>query len=142
MALYGLNSDLKSGCRDALKGAIEIQHRIETLNDWLSDELDLPLRFGIGIHCGEAIVGTMGPPETPVLNALGDTINISARLEELTKKYEAQLVISEAVLKQLDIDYSAFPKHIELVKGRGESVAIIVVEQPSLLDDLIKQADD
>lgn len=143
MALYGLNSDLKSGCRDALKGAVEIQRRIETLNDWLSDELDLPLQFGIGIHCGEAIVGTMGPPETPVLNAIGNTINISARLEALTKKYEAQLVVSEAVLQEANIDYSAFPNHIEQVKGSGESVSIIVIEQPSLLSvSMLQEVDD
>ena len=133
MGLYGLNSDIESGCRDALRGAIEIQRRMDKLNNWLAGELDEPLRVGVGIHCGEAIVGTMGPPEAPTTSAIGDTINISARLEALTKQYSTYLVVSEAVLKNAGVDYTHLPKHTVDVRGRGESVDIFVVDQPALL---------
>jgi len=106
MALYGLHSDLRAGSLDALKGAVEIQRRVEALNEWLSDELAHPLRIGIGIHSGEAIVGTMGPPDSPVLSAIGDTVNIAARLEALTKHYKTLLVVSDVVLEQAGVTHS------------------------------------
>ena len=62
MALYGLDSDFTSGCRQAIAGAKEMLRRLQQLNQRLGSELQEPLRVGIGIHCGEAIVGTMGPP--------------------------------------------------------------------------------
>jgi len=133
MALYGLNSDLETGCRNALAGAVEIQRRIEVLNDWLTEELEHPLKIGIGIHCGEAIVGTMGPPESPVLSAIGDTINTTARLEALTKKYKTLLIASSTVLKYASIEYANQPSHLEQIRGRGESVEIVVIDDPSKL---------
>ena len=133
MGLYGLNTDIETGCRDALRGAVEIQRRMDKLNSWLTDELDQPLRVGIGVHCGVAIVGTMGPPDAPTTSAIGDIINISARLEELTKQYTTGLVVSEAVLKNAGVDYQELPKHTAAVHGRGESVDILVVDQPAAL---------
>ncbi|MFT5658978.1 MAG: adenylate cyclase, partial [Gammaproteobacteria bacterium] len=59
MALYGLERGLKQGCLDALQGAVDMQRRIDKLNQNLKQELKQPLRIGIGLHCGDAIVGTM-----------------------------------------------------------------------------------
>ena len=87
MALYGLDADLRTGCKDAIRGAIEMAKRMNDLNSRLSGELAAPLRIGIGIHCGEAIVGTMGPPKSPNFSAIGDNINIAARLEAKTKDF-------------------------------------------------------
>jgi len=133
MGLYGLESDIETGCREALEGAVEIQRRMDQLNHWLSAELDEPLKVGIGIHCGVAIVGTMGPPDAPITSAIGDNINIAARLEALTKDYATNLVVSEDVLKHAAVDYSNLPHHTAKVRGRGEAVEIIVVDDPVTL---------
>ena len=133
MGLYGLHTDSKTGCRDALQGAIEIQRRIDLLNKWLAPELGEPLRVGIGIHCGEAIVGTIGPPDLPITTALGDNINIAARLESLTKKHNTKLVVSEAVLKQAAVDYSGLAIHTAAVHGSGSTVGVVVVDNPETL---------
>ncbi|MFK7993630.1 MAG: adenylate/guanylate cyclase domain-containing protein [Granulosicoccus sp.] len=130
MGLYGLDSDIKTGCLEALKGAIEIQRRIDILNGWLAEELDEPLKIGIGIHCGVAIVGTMGPPDAPITSAIGDNINIAARLEALTKEYATTLVVSEDVLKNTTLNYSQLPRHTAQVRGRGEPVEVFVVNDP------------
>ena len=130
MALYGLNSSLEEGCRDALQGAVEIQRRIKKLNEWLKGELDTPLQIGMGIHCGGAIVGTMGPPNAPTISAIGDNINIAARLESLSKEYNAQLVISEDVLNNAGIADAALPFHTVTVRGREEALNILVVHDP------------
>ena len=137
MGLYGLNSDIGTGCRDALRGAVEIQRRMDNLNTWLAGEIDEPLRVGIGIHCGVAIVGTMGPPEAPITSAIGDNINIAARLEDLTKEYGTNLVVSETVLKNAGVNFAHLPHHTADVRGRGQSVNVRVIDQPALLVESI-----
>ena len=99
LALYGLKRGLQAGCLDALKGAVDMQARMIQLNKKLANELKEPLNFGIGIHCGQAIVGSMGPPTTPNYSAIGDCINASARLEDMSKELQCVLVVSEDVVR-------------------------------------------
>ena len=137
MALYGLESDVAAGCRDAMHGAAAMVTRLAALNRRLAEELPEPLRIGIGIHCGEAIVGTMGPPSSPNLSAVGDNINIAARLEALCKTYEVTLVVSEETAQHAGVDLSAFDRHTAPVRGREEAVVVYAVPDPLTIDGLI-----
>ena len=74
-------ADPATGPADALRGAREMLQRLEQLNYRLRGDLREPLRIGIGIHYGEAIVGAMGPPRSQIVTAIGDTVNTCARLE-------------------------------------------------------------
>ena len=130
MALYGLESNMETGCRDALDGALEMTRRMETLNRRLTGELSSPLRIGIGIHCGEAIVGTMGPPNSPNFSAVGDNINIAARLEAQTKTYECALVVSAETAHAAGVDLSVHPLHAAEIRGRDEPVMAYAIHQP------------
>ncbi|MDH3670098.1 MAG: 2Fe-2S iron-sulfur cluster-binding protein [Gammaproteobacteria bacterium] len=127
MALYGLESGIEDGCRDALKGAVEMNRRLMVLNERLGMELREPLRIGIGIHCGEAIVGTMGPPASPNFSAIGDNINIAARLEALTRNYDCTLLVSAVTAECAGVDLSRFPTHQARVRGRGEPVDVYAI---------------
>ncbi len=133
MALYGLNDDLATGCSNALRGAVQIQRRIENLNVWLANELTKPLKVGIGIHCGDAIVGTMGPPDAPTMSAIGDNVNISARLEALSKEFSTGLVVSEEVLSNAGIDDNTLPRHTVQIRGREEPLRVVVIDDPEAL---------
>lgn len=127
MAIYGLESGPDTGCREAIQGAMAMVRRVSRLNDRLRDELGDDLRIGIGIHAGEAIVGSMGPPQSPIVSALGDTVNIAARLESQTKELAAQLVISVSTAEKSGADLSAFPRHTVQVKGRDRPLDIYAV---------------
>src|SRR5205814_7420260 len=82
MALYGLHAeDPTIGAADALRGAREMLARVDQLNSRLRGDLNQPLRIGIGIHFGEAIVGAMVPPASQVISAIGQSVNTCARLE-------------------------------------------------------------
>jgi adenylate cyclase len=133
MALYGTNTPLVQGCRDAMRGAIAIETRLARMNEALAHDLVEPLRAGISIHSGEAIVGTMGPPATPILSALGDTVNVAARLESETKRHRCMLVISAACAAAAGMDLGAFPSHTASVRGRRESVTYYAIAAPSAL---------
>jgi adenylate cyclase len=132
MALFGVDGDAARGCRDALRGARAIAESVALLSAAMADELDEPLRIGIGIHTGLAVVGQMGYRDTVYLTAVGDTVHVASRLQDLTKQYQAQLVISEDVASRAAVDVSQFARHEITVRNRREPLAIRVI--PELAD--------
>ena len=133
LALYGLNSQLNVACRAAVGGAAEMQARIERLNQSMAEELKAPLRIGIGIHAGVAIVGTLGPPQEPIYSAIGDMVNTAARLEDMTKAFACTLVVSEEVLRQAGIEPGASAAHQVRVRGKTERLTVYAVDDPRKL---------
>jgi adenylate cyclase len=133
LALYGLNGEPAQACREALAGAAEMQRRLEALNASLAADLAEPLRIGIGAHLGLAIVGTMGPPDAPIRSAIGDNINIAARLEGMTKAYQCTMVVSEETLRTAGVDPRGAPLHRVRVRGRNERLNVYAVDDPRKL---------
>ena len=130
LALYGLQSELPEACRQAMRGAAEMQRRVEALSRNLAADLAQPLRIGIGAHAGVAIVGTMGPPEAPIYSAIGDNINIAARFEGMTKAYSCVMVVSADTLAHAGLDPRGAPVHRVKVRGRSERVTVYAVADP------------
>jgi adenylate cyclase len=133
LALYGLESELPAACRAAIAGAAQMQERIENLNRSLAADLSQPLRIGIGIHAGVAIVGTMGPPQAPIYSAIGDMVNTAARLEGMTKAYGCVLVISAEALQQAGINPQKTERHNVRVRGKNERLVVYAVTDPGTL---------
>ena len=139
MALYGLDPERKQrACRDALDGATDMFRRIDKLNRQLQQEFNESVQMGIGIHGGEAIVGTMGPPRTPLLTAVGDNINIAARLEAKTKEIGCDLIVSVAPLEAEGIDYNNEVVHEIDVRGRDQLPAFQRLDAALCLTRLIR----
>ncbi len=128
LAIYGLKSGPEHGCREAINGARAIFRRLEDLNGRLRHELSHDLKVGIGIHAGEAIVGSMGPPQSPIVSALGDNVNIAARLEAQTKELGAPLVISARTARYANADVSRSRLHTIYVKGRLNSLDVYAID--------------
>ena len=134
MALYGLEAaDPAVGAADAVRGAREMLSRLERLNDRLRDDLPEPLRIGIGIHCGEAIVGAMGPPRSQIVTAIGDTVNTCARLESLTKEYDCVVVVSRSAAEAAGLDVTNEALHQAPVRGRTEPVEFYAFREMAAL---------
>jgi adenylate cyclase len=98
--------------------------RIDLLNEQLQREFGESIQMGIGIHGGEAIVGTMGPPKTPLLTAVGDNINIAARLESQTKEIGCDMIVSVSTLEAENLDFSMGEIRDTQVRGRDNHVRI------------------
>ncbi|HJT62428.1 MAG TPA: adenylate/guanylate cyclase domain-containing protein [Burkholderiales bacterium] len=137
LALYGLQSALPAACRAALEGAAQMQERIEQLNRSLAVDLPSPLRIGIGIHAGVAIVGTLGPPDAPIYSAIGDMVNTAARFEDMTKAFGCTLVVSAEALRQAGIEPAQLsnesPQHQVRVRGKTERLTVYAVADPRTL---------
>jgi len=125
MALYGLDETPAEACRQALAGAAAMARRIDALSERLQDELGEPLKIGIGVHFGEAIVGSMGPPKSPIISALGDNINIAARLEQMTKELGVRFCISARTLEIAGVNITDKKIHALPVKGRERPVRVV-----------------
>jgi adenylate cyclase len=130
MALFGVDSDAPTGCRQALAAAQAMVEQVDALSNNLAEDLAEPLRIGIGIHCGPAIVGRMGYGSAVHVTAIGDTVNVASRLQDLTKEFKCQLVISEEVAKQAGVNVATLPRHEVTVRNRGEALAIFAVDEP------------
>ena len=141
MALYGTETDLARACRDAMRGAVAIEERLARMNTAMAADLSEPLRAGIGIHAGDAIVGTMGPPATPILSALGDTVNVAARLEAETKRRHCVVVISSECARAAGVDLARFPEFTVTVRGRSEPVTYYAIQDPADLAALLAAAE-
>jgi adenylate cyclase len=136
MALFGVENGPEEGCRQALAAAAAMLKGVNALSQTLSEELSEPLKIGVGIHCGPAVVGRMGYGSTIHLTAIGDTVNVASRLQDLTKQYGCPLVISEEVAKQSALNVADLPRHELTVRNRREALTIYVV------DDVAKTADN
>jgi adenylate cyclase len=135
MALFGIEGGPEAGSRQAIAAARAMAANLDALNQSLHHDLDDVLRIGIGIHCGAAIVGEMGYADAITVTAIGDAVNIAARLETATKDYGAQLVMSRAVAEKAGLDTSGLRHEMIEVRGRDERVEAIIVDDARRLPE-------
>jgi adenylate cyclase len=127
MALFGLDRGVDSGCREALAASRAMSLRLQRLNQLLAADLVEPLRIGIGIHVGGAIIGEMGYGRAVSLTAVGDAVNIASRLEGLARDNSAELVVSETVLAHAGIALPETPAQELEIRGRIERLKLRIL---------------
>jgi len=133
MALFGIDDGPETGCRQALAAAGAMVEGVAALSAELAGDLPVPLRIGIGVHAGPAVVGRMGWGESFYLTAVGDTVHVAARLEQATKDYDAELVVSEAVARYAGADLAGFPRHDLAVRNRAGRIGVRIVARVASL---------
>jgi adenylate cyclase len=133
MALFGVGSNPEEGCRLALEAARRMAVNLEEINRLLASDLHVPLRIGIGIHVGMAIVGEMGYGRATSMTAIGDSVNIASRLEELTKEFQCQLVISASVAERAGVEFVDAGRHQIAVRGRTQPLQLLAIADAQTL---------
>jgi adenylate cyclase len=131
MALFGLEEKRTEGAKAAPRCALAMFEARDKLNQQLAGELDAPLTIGIGIHTGEAIVGRMGPPKTPILSAVGDSVNTASRLEGTSKELDVPLVVSAETLRAAGVFTSVTLTQVSL-RGRAGTMLVSALDEESL----------
>jgi adenylate cyclase len=98
MAVFGAPLDDSNPCQHAVRASHVILDKVAELNQ---SEAITTSRLGIGLHLGVAITGNVGGGERKEYTVIGDVVNLAARIEQATKTFAAQLLVSEEVFKNL-----------------------------------------
>ncbi|MBM3468751.1 MAG: HAMP domain-containing protein [Alphaproteobacteria bacterium] len=133
MAFWGAPIVDKDQALNACRAALSLQHRLSHLNRRWAIEGKPVLETRIGIHTGNVIVGNMGSSDRMNYTALGDTVNLAARLEGANKMYHTHVIISEEVY--LEIQEHCLVRPIDLVAVKGKTKAVRIYELVGLFHD-------
>jgi len=131
MAIFDSSPDASENCRNAVKSSVQISRDMKSLNDEMKIDFSEEIRFGMGIHSGDAIVGLMGYGKTFTETVVGDNVNVASRLEELTKTYKAELVLSKYVAEKANLNLKDFKGDTVKIRGRKEDLDILSVTDAS-----------
>ena len=124
MAFFGAPVRKGDEPLQAVLSAFEMLEALESFNEWQIGRSRQPFRIGIAVNYGMVTVGNLGSERKMDYTVIGDQVNVSSRLEGLTKKYQESLLISESVMKKLD---GKFPcRLIDRVVPKGKSAALAI----------------
>jgi adenylate cyclase len=137
LALFGLAASPQTACRQALRATAMVSANVDELNQFLGHDLREPIRFGIGIHGGEVIIGDIGYRDHMVFTALGDAVNVAARLQDMTKSLGCEAILSEEVRITAGLADDALPQQEVTIRGRGEPMIVRVVGDVKTLSALV-----
>jgi len=126
MAIFNAPIDLEHHETKALNCAVEIQEKMKILNDELQAEGILPIQIGIGINSGYATIGNMGSQNRFDYTAIGDAVNVAARLESGTKDAGVDLLIGQTTENALEFDL--VPLKPIKAKGKKEKLQVYTWE--------------
>lgn len=101
LALFGAPLDDPGAASNALAAA---RGMLDAVDAWNRARPQQALRIGIGIHIGDAVTGTVGSPRRKEYTVIGDTVNLAARLEQLTKQAGARLLVSNEVREAAQVE--------------------------------------
>lgn len=125
MALWGAPIKTADHASKAVRAALEMRERLKEVNRTLGEKGFPPVRIGIGINTGEAVLGNIGSERKLDYTVIGDTVNLASRLEALTKEYGCDILISESTATEIDVP-TGFVAEVK-IRGKEKPVRIFSV---------------
>lgn len=101
MAVWGVPAGSEHDTENALAACLEMRSSLVTLNESRRDRGLTEIHIGMGLHAGTAISGTIGSEERMEFTVIGDTVNVTSRIESSTKHFEVDLLVSDEVFNRL-----------------------------------------
>lgn len=128
MALFGIGQLSSNHAEAALKAAVAMGCRLVDASEELAKAGWPELKIGIGLNTGPAIVGSIGSPRRQEYTAIGDTVNVAARVEALTKTVGCCLLMTAATRDRLPADLPLRKLPPQEVKGKDHAVEIYAAD--------------
>jgi adenylate cyclase len=119
MVLFGAPRSSKDPCGDAVQCALGMMMALDSLNGEFEREGLPTLTIGIGINYGTVTVGNIGSSERHNYSAIGDAVNVAARVEGLTKDLGRKIIITEAVVSRIEERFHFDSLGTHKVKGHS-----------------------
>lgn len=138
VALWGAPIPIGNHAQYAVEAAIKMINALPQVNEEFKKLGRPEFKVGIGLNSGECSVGNMGSSRIFSYTALGDNMNLGARVESLCKYYGAQILITDFTLERLDLtNIKIRPVDKVIVKGKSKPVGIheVLHEQHPMTKD-------
>src|ERR1700736_535356 len=124
MAFFGAG-DFEGNHADAAVGAgCDILISLDKLNQELAGHGREPIRIGVGLHTGPAIVGSIGSPQRLEFTAIGNTVNVASRIESVTKTVGRPLLLTAEVRALLSVEFPLEVLPPQQVRGIDEPMTV------------------
>ncbi|PJZ53790.1 adenylate/guanylate cyclase domain-containing protein [Leptospira adleri] len=135
----GIMALFQESPENAVDAAIEMQNYLNTYNEHRLKSNYMPITIGIGIHYGKMMLGTIGSDERMEGTVISDAVNVSSRIEGLTKIYGSKIIISEQTMYRLPDPDKYNYRLLDTITVKGKSDHLCVYEivdgsEPSLLE--------
>ncbi len=124
MAFWGAPLPDAAHAEHAVRAALEMQAAMPALLERLRSRGLPPIAMRIGVHTGRAVIGNVGSSARFSYTAIGDAVNVAARLEGANKAFGSGILLSQDTAAQLPGDIALRPLHDIVVKGKSEPVRV------------------
>jgi len=133
MAFWGAPVDDDNHAHNAVSTALEFSPTLDIVNQLFQEKGWSQIDIGIGINTGDMNVGNMGSEFRIAYTVMGDAVNLSSRLEGITKQYGIRVIVSEAT-KQAAPEFCYL--EIDRVKVKGKHEPVTIYEPLSLITNI------
>ena len=126
MAIFGMD-DTPDVPLHAIKAATDMLGAADRMRPYMKAMYDRDFEIGIGLHYGEAVIGTVSGGREEKLAAIGETVNVASRIESANKEAGTRLLISEALYQQVEhqVEVSDFVR--VRLRGTNERMSLYEV---------------
>lgn len=118
MALFNSPLEQPDHVERAVRAACQIKNHLVAFHQRFAPDFQLEINFGI--HTGQAVIGNVGTPQMMDYTAVGDTVNVTARLQEAAQG--GRILVSEAVYQAVYHQFQAVSSEVKHLKGRSVPV--------------------
>ncbi len=128
IAIFGAPFSYEDDAKRAVFTAIRMQEELDKIKEeWAKEGKNYPIRIGIGINTGYAVVGNVGSEDRMNYTCIGDAVNVAARLEELTRKVKKYILITDSTYEEVKDYIDAVELDPVMLKGKTKPTRIYSV---------------
>ena len=128
MAVWGAPKGTDRDAQHAVRACLEMRKALAELNERRESRGQPPILIGMGLHSGPAISGTIGSDDRMEYTVIGDTVNMTSRIESSTKAFGTDLLISESTAQIVENEFALEKAGAAEVKGKSEPLSLYRVK--------------
>ena len=125
----------RAGAEHAVRAAVAMHAALRRYNEDRAGRGEPPVRIGVGLHTGELMLGTVGGKDRLNASVIGDAVNLAARVEGLTKRYDCPLLITAATEAALPTARDIHLRPVDRVRVKGKRRQVTLYEVIEANDD-------
>jgi adenylate cyclase len=110
-----------------VRAALELVEAARPIDDEPQRRFGERFRISVGINTGDAVVGHIGSPQRLGYTAVGDPVNVAARVEALTREHDTDVLVTQFTWELVKFDVVGEPLGTSAVRGRSDPIALYTV---------------